>query len=115
MNVLACRLNCEDIATLVSAALPADTMWQLALMAVGALREAGGGEEVVAAALGSPLLGMAPFWIRHCSVPFNGPRQSGEDAKDALMTKQNFSVLELELGGQIRKSIPLWVGRSLTA
>jgi hypothetical protein len=66
----------EDIAALVRTALAAGTMGQLALVAVGALGEAGGGEEVVAAALGSPLLGVAPFWIRHCSIPFNRPRQS---------------------------------------
>jgi hypothetical protein len=29
----------------------------------------------VAAALGSPLFGVAPFWIRHCSIPFDRPRR----------------------------------------
>jgi hypothetical protein len=60
----------QDCAALVLAAFAAGAVGQLALVAVGALGEAGGGEEVVAAALGSPLLGVAPFWIRHCSIPF---------------------------------------------
>src|ERR1700733_15422161 len=42
----------KDVATLVRATLAAGTVRQLALVAVGALGEAGGGEEVVAAALG---------------------------------------------------------------
>jgi hypothetical protein len=66
----------ENIAALVSTALAAGTMRKLALVAVGALGEAGGGQKIVAAALGSPLLGVAPFWIRHYSIPFNLPRQS---------------------------------------
>ncbi len=65
----------KNVATLVRTALAAGTMGKLALVAVGALREAGGGQEVVAAALGSPLFGVAPFWIRHCSIPFDRPRQ----------------------------------------
>ena len=88
--MLACFLDRKDIAALVGSALAADAVGQFALMAVGALGEAGGGKEVVAAALGSPLLGVAPFWIRHCSVPFSGPRQSGGNANDTLTTKQNF-------------------------
>jgi hypothetical protein len=83
--MLACFLDREDLAALVGAALAADTMGQLALMAVGALGEAGGGEEVVAAALGSPLFGMAPFWVRHCSIPFDRLRQP---CADAVATKQ---------------------------
>lgn len=86
--MLACFLDRENFATLVVTALAADTVGQLALVAVWAFGDAGRGEEVVAAALGSPLLGVAPFWIRHCSVPFSGPRQSGES--HALTTKQNF-------------------------
>ncbi len=78
--MLACFLDREDLAALVGAALAADAMGQLALMAVGALGEAGGGEEVVAAALGSPLLGVAPFWIRHCSIPFDRLRRPCADA-----------------------------------
>ena len=65
----------EDVAALVGPALAADDMGELALVAVGALGEAGWGEEVVAAALGSPLFGVAPFWIRHCSIPFDRPRR----------------------------------------
>jgi hypothetical protein len=41
-------------------------MGQLALVAVGALGGAEWGEEVVAAALGGALLGVAAFRIRHC-------------------------------------------------
>jgi hypothetical protein len=42
-------------------------------MAVRALGESGGGEEVMAAALGGALFGVAPFRIRHCSIPFESP------------------------------------------
>jgi hypothetical protein len=68
---LACFFGDEDVAALVRTALAAGTMGKLALVAVGALGEACRGEEVVAAALGSPLLGVAPFRIRHCGIPFN--------------------------------------------
>jgi hypothetical protein len=77
----------DDVAALVRTALAAGTMRELALVAVRALGEAGGGEEVVAAALGSPLLGVAPFWIRHCSIPFNRPRRlRGKNAVDEAKT-----------------------------
>ena len=76
MEILAGFFGHENVATLIRTALAAGTMRKLALVAVGALREAGGCQKVVAAALGSPLLGVAPFWIRHCSIPFNLPRQS---------------------------------------
>jgi hypothetical protein len=33
----------------------------------------------MAAALGSPLLGVAPFRIRHCSIPFNRPQRSRKE------------------------------------
>lgn len=85
MVVLACFLDREDVAALVSPAFAADAMRQLALVAVGALREAGGSKEVVAAALGSALLGVAPFWVRHCSIPFDRLRRTGAGA---LATKQ---------------------------
>jgi hypothetical protein len=114
--MLACFLDRENLTALVRAALAADTVGQLALVAVGAFGDAGRGKEVVAAALGSPLLGVAPFWIRHCSVPFDGPRQSGETSKSRADDEAKlFSVLKLELGRQIRKSIPLWIGRSRIA
>jgi len=71
----------EDVASLVGPALAADDMGELALVAVGALGEAGWGEEVVAAALGSPLFGVAPFWIRHCSIPFDRPRRLRENTR----------------------------------
>ncbi len=66
----------ENIAALIRTAFAAGTMRELSLVAVGALREACGGQKVMAAALGSPLLRVAPFRIRHCGIPFNLPRQS---------------------------------------
>ena len=72
-KTLAGFLNRKDIAALISPALAAGAVRQLALVTVRALREAGRGEEVVAAALRRALLGMTPFWIRHCSIPFNRP------------------------------------------
>jgi ABC-type cobalamin transport system permease subunit len=74
--MLACFLNRENRAALVLTALAACTMGKLALVAVRALGEAGRGQEVVAAALGSPLFGVAPFWIRHCSIPFESASSS---------------------------------------
>ena len=59
-------------------------MGKLALVTVGALGEAGGGQEVVAAAEGCPSFGVTPFWIRHCRFPFNRPRDqntAGDEAK----------------------------------
>jgi hypothetical protein len=89
-------------------------MGQLALVAVGALGEAGGGEEVVAAALRSPLLGMAPFRIRHCSVPFNRPRRLRKETR-GRRGKNLILVLQLELVGQTRKRIPPRIGGRLIA
>ena len=63
----------EDFAALVLSALLADAVGQLALVAVGALRGAGGSEEVVAAAFGGALLGVAAFRIRHCCSLSIGP------------------------------------------
>jgi hypothetical protein len=68
----------KNVTALVRPAFLAGAMGQLALVAVGALGEAGWGKKVVAAALGSPLLRVAPFRIRHCSVPFNRPRRLRE-------------------------------------
>jgi hypothetical protein len=62
---LLCVLHSDDCTALVFAALLANTVRQLALIAVGAGAYADRGEEVVAAALGGALLGMAPFGIRH--------------------------------------------------
>jgi hypothetical protein len=76
--MLACFFGHENVASLVRTALTAGNVGKLTLVAVRALGEAGGGQEVVAAALGSPLLGVAPFWIRHCSIPFDRPRRSRE-------------------------------------
>jgi len=84
--MLACFFGRQNRATFVLAALAARTMRKLALVTVRALGEAGGREEVVAAALGSPLLGVAPFWIRHCSIPFNRPRDHKLHAVDEAKT-----------------------------
>src|SRR6202042_1561546 len=73
---LACFLHCNDFAALVLAAFAADTMGQLALMAVGALGGADRCQEVVAASLGGTLLGVAAFRIRHCGSLSNGPARS---------------------------------------
>src|SRR5216683_4518606 len=70
LRELACFFGHKNVATLVRTALLARTMGKLALVAVRALGEAGGGQEVVAAAFGSPLLGVAPFRIRHLQYPF---------------------------------------------
>ena len=63
----------QNIAALVRATLAACTMGKLTLVAVRALGGAGGGQEVVAAALRRTLLGVTPFRIRHCGIPFNRP------------------------------------------
>jgi hypothetical protein len=73
LEILADFFGHDNIAAPIRSALLARAVRQFALVAVGALGEAGGGEEVVAAALGSPLLGVAPFRIRHCSIPFDRP------------------------------------------
>jgi hypothetical protein len=59
-------LDFEDFATLVGAALGAGVVRTLALVAVGALREAGGGEAVVGAAKRGAPFGMAALWVGHC-------------------------------------------------
>jgi hypothetical protein len=92
--------GCQDGSALVLAALAAGAVGQLALVAVGALGEAGGGEEVVAAALGSPLLGVAPFWIRHCSIPFevfDGCDRCAVRGFRSLRSKQNLMLLKANL------------------
>src|ERR1700722_20348258 len=78
---LACFFGHDNIAALVLAALTAGTVGQLALVAVRALGEAGGGKKVVAAAIGSSLLRVAPFWIKHCGIPFNRPRRLRETTR----------------------------------
>ena len=75
MWMLAGFFGHENVASLIRTALTAGNVGKLTLVAVRALREAGGSQEVMAAALGRPLLGVAPFRIRHCSIPFNLPRQ----------------------------------------
>jgi hypothetical protein len=56
----------NELAALVVTALATDAMRELALVAVRALGGADRGEEVVGAALGGTLLGVAAFGIRHC-------------------------------------------------
>src|SRR5215472_15539151 len=56
-----------DRASLVLTALLAGAVGQFGLAAVRAGGDAGGSQEVVAAALGSALLGVAPFRVRHGS------------------------------------------------
>src|ERR1700730_17433436 len=75
-TALACFFHRKNVAALVGPALLAGAMRQLALVAVGALGKAGRSQKIVAAALGSPLFGMAPFWIRHCSIPLESSNQS---------------------------------------
>ena len=77
--MLACFFSHKNVAALVRTALAAGTMGKLALMAVRALGEAGGGQKIVAAALGSSLFGVAPFRIRHCSIPFDRPCRLREE------------------------------------
>jgi hypothetical protein len=65
----------------------------------------------VAAALGGALLGVAPFWIRHCGIPFNRPHPAR-----TRETEQNLLlVLDLELASQIRQRIPSRIRRRLFA
>ena len=80
---LACFFGHKHVAALIRSALAAGTVGKLALVAVRALGEAGRGQKIVAAALGSPLLGVAPFWIRHCSIPFNRPRRLREKTRES--------------------------------
>src|ERR1700736_6564601 len=75
-TALACFFHRKNVAALVGPALLAGAMRQLALVAVGDLGKAGRSQKIVAAALGSPLFGMAPFWIRHCSIPLESSNQS---------------------------------------
>jgi hypothetical protein len=60
-----CFLDFEHFSALVSAALGTSPMWKLALVAIGALREARERKRVMRAALGSTGLGVAPLRIRH--------------------------------------------------
>jgi hypothetical protein len=62
---LSCFFYGQDSAALVLAALLAGAMRQLLFAAVAAVGDAYWRKEVVAAALGSALLGVAPFRIRH--------------------------------------------------
>src|ERR1700694_3542559 len=74
-TALACFFHRKNVAALVGPALLAGAMRQLALVAVGALGGTGRSQKIVAAALGSPWFGMAPFWIRHCSIPLESSNQ----------------------------------------
>ena len=56
----------DKLAALVVATLATHAMREFALVAVRALGGTDRGEEVVGAALGGTLLGVAAFGIRHC-------------------------------------------------
>jgi hypothetical protein len=121
---LACFLDGEDVATLVGSALTAGAMRELALVAVGALGDAGGGEEVVAAALRGALLGVTPFWIRHCCIPsrcFEILRvsQAGLGADECIAADGPFCrgglLLDFDCACQPGERVPARVGRSLIA
>jgi hypothetical protein len=62
---LDCVFDGNDGAAFVLAALLAGAVGQLLLAAVGAVGDADGRKKVMAAALGSALLGVAPFRVRH--------------------------------------------------
>jgi len=79
----------EDFAALVLPALAAYTVGQLALVAVRALRGADWSKEVMAAALGRALFGVAAFRIRHCGFLSSGPRQHA--ARSGLMVRRSCS------------------------
>jgi hypothetical protein len=86
-------------------------MRQLALVAVRALGEAGGSQEVVAAALGGALLGVAPFRIRHGNILSIARirRERGRRSRNLVL------VLNLELISQTRQRIPSRIRRCLFA
>jgi hypothetical protein len=73
---LAGFLGLKHSPALVGAALAADTVGQLALVAAGALGETRGGEKVMGTALGRAGLGVAAFRIRHGEDPFKSFRKS---------------------------------------
>ena len=69
---LAGFLDFDDFASLVGAALGADVMRLLALVAVGALGERAAGDGIVGATERGAPFGMAALWVRHgriLSVP----------------------------------------------
>ena len=71
--MLDCLLSVLRLKVLAALVLPtffADAVRQNALAAVGAAGHAGGGKEVMGAALGGALLGVASFRIGHCCLAF---------------------------------------------
>jgi hypothetical protein len=58
-------LDFEYFTALIGAAFGAGVVGQLALVAVGTLREAGRGQKIVGATLGRARLGVATLRIRH--------------------------------------------------
>src|SRR5271169_3361081 len=61
----AALFDLNDLAALIVAALGAGTMRQLALVAIGTLRQRWRRQMIVRPALGCARLGMTPFRIRH--------------------------------------------------
>src|SRR6476659_1233172 len=59
----------SDLPSAVVAAVGADAVRLLGLVAVRTLRQAGGFEGIVRAAIGRPRLGMSSFWIWHLPSP----------------------------------------------
>jgi hypothetical protein len=62
-------VDSPDLASAVIAAVGADAVRGLGLVALGTLAEADGAQGVVRPALGRSRLGMSSFWIRHDEVP----------------------------------------------
>jgi hypothetical protein len=104
--VLASFFDRKNVAALVGATLAAGAVRKLALVAVRALREAGRCQKIVAAALGSPLLGVAPFWIRHCCIPLNLLNQNRLNSISSVQ----FRPLLHQLIFQACKRIPSRIG-----
>jgi hypothetical protein len=67
----------------------------------------------VAAAFCGALLGVAPFWIRHCGIPFASPGPG--QRRGTRNGKLVFLVLNLDLVSQTRQRIPTRIRRSLFA
>ena len=63
-------LRLDDGTALVLATFGAGTVGKLLLVAVRALGEAGGSEEVVGTSIGGAARRVAPFRIRHNAIPF---------------------------------------------
>ena len=92
-------------------------MGKLPLMAVRALREPGRCQKIMAAALCSSLLGVAPFRIRHCSIPLSSPIAAYACEIGFKLNKYDLLALRLdpEVLCEPSKRRPACVGLSLVA